>query len=189
VLPNGVDRTLFQLMPREAAREQLGWPIDEVTVLFAGNPDVARKRFALARAACEHAARDVQDLRLRVCTGLEHAAVPALMNAADTLLLTAIAEGSPNAVKEALACDLPIVATDAGDVSELFAGVSRCRLVPVSADAHAVAEALVDVLRDAPQRSDGRRSTSHLADEGIAAQLAAIYGRVAGGSFRLGRAS
>src|SRR5207245_4840997 len=87
VLPNGVDRSLFRPLPRDEARQRLGWPEDEVVVLFAGNPSFARKRLELARQACALAAEEIEKLRYRVCARLEHAAVPDWMNAADVLLL------------------------------------------------------------------------------------------------------
>jgi teichuronic acid biosynthesis glycosyltransferase TuaC len=180
VLPNGVDRELFRPMPREDARGELGWPDDEVVVLFASDPKTAGKRFELAEQAVARAAERDERIRLRVFAGLEHARVPLAMNAADALLLTSVAEGSPNVVKEALACDLPVVATDVGDVPLVLRGVSRCAVVPVDSAPEAVADALVDVLRDAPARNDGRRKTEYLAADAIAARLVEVYQRVAG---------
>jgi len=66
--------------------------------------------------------------RLRTVSGVDHDAVPDYMNAADALLLTSHSEGSPNSVKEALACNLPVVAVDVGDVRERLAGVEPSRV-------------------------------------------------------------
>ena len=60
---------------------------------------------------------------LRVMQGVAYADVPTWINASDVLLLTSLLEGSPTIVKEALACNVPIVSTPAGDVpngSEAF---------------------------------------------------------------------
>jgi len=179
VLPNGVDRRVFRPMPRAEARRRLGWTPDEVAVLFAGRSDWTRKRVALARAACELARHEIDNLTFRVCEGLQHDVVPLWMNAADVLLLPSLAEGSPNVVKEALACNLPVVATDVGDVPQLLEGVDHCRVVPVDAFVEEFAGALISVLRDAPVRSNGRARTTHLDAAVIAERLVGIYVAVA----------
>ena len=51
------------------------------------------------------------------------------MNAADCLLLTSWSEGSPNVIKEAMACNCPIVTTDVGDVNERLDGLDGCYVV------------------------------------------------------------
>jgi glycosyltransferase involved in cell wall biosynthesis len=178
VLPNGVDRRMFRPIQRLAARRRLGWPDDELVVLFAADPAVSRKRYDLARAGCEAAATDVSALRLRICSGRRQEELALAMNAADVLLVTSIAEGSPNVVKEALACDLPIVTSDVGDVRTVLDGVSRCRVIPADPDAVTVAAALRELLAEAPARSDGRASSTNLAVDVVAAQLVAVYERV-----------
>ena len=62
------------------------------------------------------------------------------MNAADAVLLTSLHEGSPNAVKEAMACDVPVVAVDVGDVRERIGDADGCYV------AAATPEALADKL-------------------------------------------
>jgi glycosyltransferase involved in cell wall biosynthesis len=175
VLPNGVDRELFREVPRNEARAALAIDDRELTVLFAGRTDTARKRFALAEAACRLAAERLPLIRLRACEQLAHDHVPLWMSAADALVLPSLAEGSPNVVKEAHACNLPVVATDVGDVREVTEGVTRCRVLPRDVTVAELAGALVDVLRDAPARTDGRGKTIHLAAETIAERLIAVY--------------
>ncbi len=48
------------------------------------------------------------------------------LNATDVLLLTSKWEGSPNVIKEAMACNCPIVSTNVGDVKWLLDGVEGC---------------------------------------------------------------
>jgi hypothetical protein len=172
VLPNGVDTALFVPMDRTAARRELGWGSQERVALFAANPRVARKRFWLAEAAVERASRILPDLRLEVVRGLMPDRMPLLMNAADCLLLTSSIEGSPNVVKEALMCNLPVIATPAGDVRELLEGVTPSYVCPASETA--LSEALISCLQE-PRRSNGREVSGRLDSRVVADSLLKLY--------------
>lgn len=175
VVPNGVDRAVFAPTPRAGARDRLGWDADAPTVLFAADPTRFTKNFGLARAAVDRARARIPGLRLAVCDEVGPAEVPVWMSAADLLLLTSVAEGSPNVVKEALACDLPVVSVDVGDVRELVAGVRHCHIV--AAEPSALAAAIVDVMSALPQRSDGRDRSVDLDLDRIAIVLRGVYER------------
>jgi glycosyltransferase involved in cell wall biosynthesis len=172
VLPNGVDTASFRPRPRDAARAELGWPADERVALFAGKPAVERKRHWLAEEACERAAADVPDVRLRVAAGVDPARVETMMNAADLLLLTSAVEGSPNVVKEALMCNLPVVATAVGDVPELLEGVEPSYVC--GDDPAELAAAIVACLREG-RRSNGREAKSHLDASAVNDRLVRLY--------------
>ena len=176
VLPNGVDTALFVPMDRTAARRELGWGSKERVALFAANPRVARKRFWLAEAAVERARRILPDLRLEAVRGLTPDRMPLLMNAADCLLLTSSIEGSPNVVKEALMCNLPVVATPAGDVEELLEGVAPSYVCPASETA--LSEALINCLQE-PRRSNGREVSGRLDSRVVADSLLKLYTQLA----------
>ena len=102
--------------------------------------------------------------------------MPWLMNAADCLVLTSSIEGSPNVVKEALMCDLPVVATPAGDVEELLAGVEPSFVRPP--DAQALGEALAECLRRRA-RSNGREVARRLAVDEVARRVLGVYAELA----------
>jgi glycosyltransferase involved in cell wall biosynthesis len=104
--------------------------------------------------------------------------IPVYMNAADCLLVTSRTEGSPTVVQEAMACNLPVVSVDVGDVRERLAGVAHCAVLP-GRDAAALGEALAAVLRE-PRRSDGRTYAAALSVETIAARLTEFYGTLLG---------
>ncbi len=174
LLPNGVDRALFAPMQREDARRRLRWP-DVPVALFAGDPSRFTKNFALAQTAFEQARKRVPDLRLLVCSRVPPNDVPLWMNAADVLLLTSVAEGSPNVVKEAMACDLPIVAVDVGDVREIVEGTRHCHVC--THDPAALATAVVAVIESDCPRSDGRSRSEHLDLHEIALRLRTVYDR------------
>src|SRR5215203_225018 len=109
LLPNAVDFDEFRPMAREEARRRLGWNADSQVVLFPSDPRRYTKRFELASAAFERAKRSSPALELVVAERVLPTEMPLWLNAADVLLLTSRTEGSPNAVKEAMACNLPIV--------------------------------------------------------------------------------
>jgi glycosyltransferase involved in cell wall biosynthesis len=176
VLPNGVDTALFRPGDRSEARRELGWDGEDRIVLFVGDPGIPRKRYWLAEAAVERARSSLPDLRLHVAQGVSPDRIPVLMNAADCLLLTSSIEGSPNVVKEALMCNLPVVATRAGDVPELLGGIVPSHACDASDIA--LSEALVDCLQE-PRRSNGRDLSRRLDEGAIAASLLAVYKRVA----------
>jgi glycosyltransferase involved in cell wall biosynthesis len=177
-LPNGVDRELFKPMSRDEARQRLGWgdrtnPI----AVFGGDPERYNKRFPLAQAAVEEARKRVPDLELEVCFGLDPELVPVYMNAADVFIMSSIGEDSPNVVKEAMACDLPVVGVDVGDVVDVIEGARHCHVC--APEPSALADAIVEVVAALPERSNGREHTQHLGLEEIAERLIAQYRDVA----------
>jgi glycosyltransferase involved in cell wall biosynthesis len=99
------------------------------------------------------------------------------MNACDVLLMTSFSEGSPNVVKEAMACNLPVVSVLVGDVPELLAGIKGCVMCP--REAEALGAALVQVLRDG-QRSAGRLALQRkgLDQESVARKIMTVYAEV-----------
>jgi teichuronic acid biosynthesis glycosyltransferase TuaC len=175
VLPNGVDRRLFRPMPRTHARAMLEWNDAERVVLFIANPRIPNKRFALARAATEVAQRLVGPIRLQVAHGVDPAQIPVMMAAADCLVQTSVTEGSPNVVKEALACDLAVISTGAGDTPELLAGVRGCAVCEPTPDA--VGAAIARCVGE-PMRSNGRERTEWLDEGTIAGRLIELYRRL-----------
>jgi glycosyltransferase involved in cell wall biosynthesis len=178
VLSNGVDVDLFAPAVREDARRELGWDEHARIALFAANPAVALKRFRLAEAAVDHARRDLPDLELKVACGQPPDRIPLFMNAADCLIFTSASEGSPNVVKEAMLCNLPVVSTPVADVPEMLAGVTPSYLCDSEL---ALSKALVECLRE-PRRSNGRTAASPRFDGRIVAEaLVARYEALAPG--------
>jgi glycosyltransferase involved in cell wall biosynthesis len=154
VIPNGVDLQAFQLIDRRDARRRLDLSDDRPYVLFAGRPEEPRKAFPLARDAVARAAGLVGK-PLEICSlgGVSPDRVPLYMNACDAMVLTSLWEGSPNVVKEAMACNLPVVSVPVGDVRDLLADVDHCSVCP--REAPELARALAQVLQH-PQRTNGR---------------------------------
>lgn len=138
VIANGVDMDLFEPMDRESCRQKLGWEEGVKHVLFPANPERAEKDFPLAQRAVSLLDGKVQ---LHVFKDVEHKDTVLHYNAADVILLTSKWEGSPNVIKEAMACDCSIVSMDVGDVRERLAGLEGC-YVPESRDAQEIADLL-----------------------------------------------
>lgn len=154
VLPCGVDTTLFAPMDREEARRQLYLPTGQPLVLFAGTYADPVKNIELARAALEY----TPDARLIEPRGYSRKQMALLFNAVDLLLVTSHHEGSPQVVKEALACNCPVVSVDVGDVRDMTNGVQGCCIV--ERDARKLGQAIQNRLNQ-PLHAHGRQ---HLLD-------------------------
>ena len=154
IIPNGVDFRVFRPIDARAAKGLIGLADDKRYVLFPGRPEDPHKGFALAQAVVKEAARRANEpLELTPLRGMAHDKVPLHMNACDAMVLTSFWEGSPNVVKEAMACNLPIVSVPVGDVPELLADVDGCAVCP--REVEPLVAALVKVL-GRTQRTNGR---------------------------------
>lgn len=118
VLSNGVDLNLFHPLDKKECRQKLRWNLDKKYILFVSNPDRKEKNFALAQATIDRI--KINSVELKIIYHIDHSQMPVYLNAADVLLLTSKWEGSPNIVKEAMACNIPVVATKVGDIEYLF---------------------------------------------------------------------
>jgi teichuronic acid biosynthesis glycosyltransferase TuaC len=175
IIPNGVDFTFFHPIPRVEARAALGWHKSRYYVLFGNNPQIPRKNFALAQAAIERLQAKGLDVVLVVATGLPQTQVMQYLNASNALVLPSLVEGSPNIVKEAMACNVPVVATDVGDVADVIGKTAGCAVCPP--DPTTFANALEQaILRKEP--TTGRADISHLDRTIVAQQVIAVYEHV-----------
>ena len=172
VIPSGVDTALFFPCPRNEAREKLRWENCERVVLFnAGDPKL--KRLDLAQAAVEMATAICGQIRFVMLNGdVAPGTIPMMMAAADCLLLTSDWEGSPNVVKEAMACNLPVVTVDAGDVRERLKGVSPSRIV--ERDPREIAKVLAEILIQG-KRSNGSTRVREFSEMSVARRIISIY--------------
>src|SRR5438552_5336496 len=176
IMPMGVDLSCFVPGPPGEARRTLGWPCDDRVVLFNAGRHSGVKRLDLARNAVAAASRLVGPIRFVVTDGtVPPESMPTLMNAADCLLITSDYEGSPTVVKEALACNLPIVSVAVGDVVERLNGVEPSRIV--SRDSVHIGRPLAEVPASRT-RSNGRSSIRDLDSATIALRLIAAYRNV-----------
>lgn len=180
LLPCGVNLTDDQLLSRSEARKALGIANDAQIVLFAGAFDNAVKDAPLAQAAVAalpastlytlHLTPILQELR-----GFSRAEVNCWMCAANALLMTSKSEGSPQVIKEAMACGCPIVSVDVGDVAERTSGVEGCYVVRTR-EPKDIAEALQKAIAF-EGKTNGREKIMEmgLSNEQVAKRLMAIY--------------
>lgn len=172
VIPHGIDLEQFRPIPKEEAREEMGWDDDSYHVLFPYPRGREVKNFPRAERVVE-AVRERMNrpVELQVASGIPHYLMPHFFNAADLLLLTSDREGSPNTVKEAMACNLPVVSTDVGDVRGRLEDVSHSH---VATSDDRLADAVEDVLR-AGERSDARAAIRPLSTERMGERIQGVY--------------
>ncbi len=178
VIPNGVDLNLFHPMETSTARCMLGLDEKKKYVLFPYNPLEERKRLDLIELAVSLARKEAPELEILHARGVPREQMPLYMNAADMLVLASLAEGSPNAVKEAMAVNLPVITVDVGDAAQLIGPTDGCYLVP--REARAIAEKIVAVCRSG-RRTRGREWIEQLSMERIARRIVEVYAAIAKG--------
>jgi len=175
VIPHGIDLAQFRPLPQADARHELGWDDDAHQVLFPYPPGRDVKNYPRAERVVERV-RDCIDgpVELQTASNVAHERMPYYFSAADVLLFTSKREGSPNTVKEAMACNLPVVSTDVGDVRERVSGVTHSAVATTD---EGLVERVVDVLA-AGERSDGRDAIRPLSIERMGERIHDVYEEV-----------
>lgn len=155
LIPCGVDLEQFKPGHREDARRTLGLSPTGKYVLFPFNPERRVKRYDLAAAAVAGLRQRGVNASILSVWEVPNERMPLYYAAADVMLLCSDSEGSPTSVKEALACNLPVVSTEVGDVRALLQGIEGAELCQQTVDS--IEQALERVLgRDAQRSFDGR---------------------------------
>jgi hypothetical protein len=174
VLPDPIDLSRFVPRNRSRTKALLGFPdCKERWILFNSlslkNPI---KRFSLAKQAFDLAQERLGNLRLRLAADLPHDAMPLFVAACDLILCTSDNEGWPNSVKEALACNVPFVATDVSDLRSIALTESSCRVCPP--DPGVIADNICDVL-GRPEPEGLRKHVLNMSLEATSDQLISTY--------------
>ncbi len=174
LLPCGVDLSELQLTTRAEARIQMHLDHEKCYVLFSGAFDNAVKNASLAKETVKRTGE--KNLELLELKGYSRDEVTLLMCAADAMLMTSLSEGSPQVIKEALACGCPIVSVDVGDVKERIQGVSGC-YVSTSFDPDELASLLKKALLIEEGKTNGREKifSDNLDNLQVANDIIAIY--------------
>jgi len=175
LVPNGVDMRNFRTIERDEAIKKVGFDGSKINILFVATmPDIPVKNLQLAQKAIRFLNNESKDNKyiLHILSDVDYKDLPYYYNGANMLIMTSVSEGSPNVIKEAMACNCPIVATDVGDIRELTLGVSACNIVKYEIED--VAKAIKDVV-SYNKRSNGRAKIQHLSSERIANEILKTY--------------
>jgi len=178
IIPHEIDFDTFQPTEHGEARAILGLDSAKKYLLFAAKPENGVKNFALARAAFEELRRDDPAVELLVAFKEPQERLALYMSAADVLVFPSFSEGSPNVVKQAMACNLPIIATDVGDIREVISGTALCAIAEFTVES--VAGALREILVTGG-RSDGRKRVARFSCAVVGQQLIDLYQDVLSG--------
>ena len=197
IIPCGVNMDDCHVINQTTARQQLGFEDGVKYILFGGGFSNLRKNYAILRDAverieqapwvpveCGERCGNIVCLEMK---GLSRSECVLRMNACDLFALPSHSEGSPQALKEAMACNCPIVATDIADVSTLLGNLPGHFILrnprPTherwDADENSIDEmvALLKQALDYKQRTTGRERILEmgLSNEQVAKRLIAIY--------------
>ena len=175
LLPCGIDLCNSQKTSKIKARQELGLDDNKRYVLFSGAFGDAVKNAPLAKETVALLHDNAVLLELR---GYSRKEVTLLMCAADAFLMTSFSEGSPQVIKEALACGCPIVSVDVGDVRERVSGVMGCFVAKTYKP-----EELADLLQKAFLSGSRTNGLEKVVSDGldnafIVKRLLEIYNRV-----------
>lgn len=173
VIPNGVNIEKFNVIDQKEARCKVEFDTDKKYVIFVSNPSRHEKCYPLAQKAVELLSDS--NVELFPVFNKTHDEVVSYMCAADVLLMTSSNEGSPNVIKEAMACNCPIVVTDVGDVHERLDGLDGC-YVAKTREAAEISE-LVGKALAFGQRTEGRKILikQGLTTQDIAKKIVKVY--------------
>lgn len=197
IIPCGVNMDDCHIIDQTVARKQLGYEDGVKYILFGGGFDNLRKNYTILRDAVERIEQapwvpveggercgNIVCLEMK---GLSRSECVLRMNACDLFALPSHSEGSPQALKEAMACNCPILATDIADVSTLLGNLPGHYILRNPSKTHERWDAdeksldeMVTLLKEAlayNQRTNGRQRILEmgLSNEQVAERLMAIY--------------
>ena len=170
LIPCGINLEDYPIINRLEARKAMGLNPESKYVLFSGSFDNRVKNAPLAKSAISL----MPDVELIELKGFTRSQVAMMMQAVNALLMTSFTEGSPQVIKEAMACGCPIVSVDVGDVKEMIEGVSGCYIS--EREPQAIAKYLTKAFAPG-DRTRGRDVIieKQLTNEIIASKLIEIY--------------
>ena len=198
IIPCGVSLDDCFLMDKAEARKQLGWSADKKYIMFGGAFSNTRKNYALLKEAV-----DILNLNFETLNPKSHIEIVEMrgltreqcvlrMNACDVFALPTKNEGSPQALKETMACNCPIVATDVADIKHLLGDLPGHYILPNKrgngawwkGDEHS-AEELAELIKQALAFNGRTKGRDRIVELGytndlVAKKIIEIYGNIIG---------
>lgn len=178
VIPCGVDLDVFHIVNKQEARDIMKLEAGGKIILFSSRFDNKVKNFSLAKAAADRVRENIPGIQLLELKGYSREQINLLMNAADALLVTSFTESGPLVVKEAMACNLPVVSTNVGDVPSMLNGTDGAYITTY--DPSDVAIKLNKVITSG-KRLDARHKVSEFENKIVASKLKKVYESVVAG--------
>jgi glycosyltransferase involved in cell wall biosynthesis len=181
VIANGVNIELFKQYQKGTSRLEVGFTKEYNIIFIATSPEERVKNLILAKQAVSYI-RDT-NIQLHIVSNLSSEKLSLYYSAADLLILTSTSEGSPNVIKEAMACNCPIVSTDVGDVKEVIGNTEGCYLTSFSYIDVADKIKLALEFSRTTGRTNGRNRIIQLGldSESTAKRIIEVYDRVLNG--------
>ncbi len=170
VVPNGVDFDTFKPIERSESLAITGWNPNKKHILFAANSNRHEKNFKLAKAAFDLLDNDLFELQELV--DIPNEKMRYYFNASEVVLLTSLWEGSPNVIKEAMACNCKIVAVDVGDIRKVISETKGCFVTDF--DANEISEKIKQAMA-IHHKTKGRSHITYLDSTTIAHKLIEVY--------------
>ena len=172
VVPNGVSFDTFHPINQKKARSILNWNLEEKIILFNGHKSNPIKNYALAEKAINLCKKNIKIVEMK---NLDQEKLNLYYNACDVFLSTSLWEGSPNTIKEAMACNANIISTNVGDVKYLFGKEKYNRICTF--DPLEISTTITNALRVKKENNKGRERLIHLSLQGtdVAQKLIKLY--------------
>jgi glycosyltransferase involved in cell wall biosynthesis len=143
-------------MEKNVCRSKMNLDFNKKYILFSSSFDNPVKNYKLAKEALSQL--NYQNLEIIELKNYNRKEVAMLMNASDIGLLTSFSEGSPQFIKEAIACNLPLISTDVGDVKEIIENIEGCYICDFNS--FLLAEKIKKVLIDNTRINGGKHVTN-----------------------------
>lgn len=172
-IPNGIDLERFRPLDSVSCRRRLGWDPAKFHLLFSGSSDLEIKGFGLAKRTHRELAALGVECELHILRHIAQEDVPLWLNASHAFLMTSTHEGSPNIIKEAIACGTPIVSVDVGDVKERLLGIEGCSIA--GADAKELALGLQKISRLGGFRTRGFETIRPMSIQSVGRRILDVY--------------